>query len=151
MRTRMTRTRICLVAVALVAVAVPACLQLPSPTRDAVARAPADKAAAAKAPPAKPVDKAVASKTPTSPPETTVSRRPAPPRLQYIDLRSVKVSPADPATEVTPVKAEQTAAAGPPASAPVKLDLPTIDGAPVIESPAAAAPQANSPILTALR
>src|SRR5205807_1040230 len=127
MRTRMTRTRICLAAVALVAAVVPACLQLPSPTRDAVARAPADKAAAAKAPPAKPVDKAVASKTSTAPPETTVSRRPAPPRLQYIDLRSVKVSPADTATEVTTVKAEQSAAVGPPSSVPAKLDLPRVD------------------------
>jgi hypothetical protein len=139
----MTRTRISLAGAALVAAAVPACLHLPSPSKDAVTRAPADKAVVAK-PPAK----AVAAKTSTVSPETTVSRRTAPRRLQYIDLRSVKVSPADTPTEVTPVKAEQSSAAGPP---PAKLELPAVNSIPVIESPGAPARQANSPILTALR
>jgi hypothetical protein len=142
----MTRTRMSLAGAALVAAAVPACLQLPSPSKDAVTRAPADKAVVAK-----PLAKAVASKMATAPPETTVARRPAARRLQYIDLRSVKISPADTPTEVTPVKAEQSAAAGPTPSAPAKLELPAVNSIPVIESPGAPARQANSPILTALR
>jgi hypothetical protein len=129
----MTRTRICLVGAALVAAAVPACLQLPSPTNDAATRAPADQAVVSSAPPAAA--------------ETTVSRRPASPRLQYIDLKSVKVSPAGDAADVVAAKAEQAS----PPSAPAKLDLPTIENSPLIESPTAAAPPANSPILTALR
>jgi hypothetical protein len=141
----MTRTRISLAGVALVAAVVPACLQLPSQSRDAVAPPAADNAA-----PAKPADSSVTSKTAALPPETTVSRRPAPQRLQYIDLRSVKVSPADPPAEVMPAKAEQSVTTGPP-TMPAKLDLPMIENIPVVESPTAAAPQGNSAVLTALR
>jgi hypothetical protein len=62
------------------------------------------------------------------------------------------VSPADPAREVTPVKAEQSTAVGPQnQSPPAKLDLPRIDSIPVVESPTNSTPQPNSPILTALR
>lgn len=137
----MTRTRLSLSGAALLAAAVPACVQLPSLARDTVARAQADK----------PATQPVANQDPDAAPETTVSRRPAQPRLQYIDLRSVKVSPADPAQEVTPVKAEQSTAGGAPQSPPAKLDLPRIDSIPVVESPMNATPQNNSPILTALR
>jgi hypothetical protein len=138
----MTRTRISFAYAALVAAAVPACVQMPSPPRDAVARAQADKPTAAP----------VAGKSSATPQETTVSRRPPQPRLQYIDLRSVKVSPADPPQEVTPVKAEQSTDVGPQSpSPPAKLDLPRIDSIPLVESPTNPTPQVNSPILTALR
>jgi len=142
----MTPTRISLAGAALVAAAVPACLQMPSPTKDAVTRAPTDKAVAAK-----PTIQPVAGKSSATPPETTVSRRPAAQRLKYIDLRSVKVSPADAPTEITPTKAEQSAVIGPPPSAPAKLDLPAVNRIPVIESPGSPPPQANSPVVTALR
>ncbi|HTK77282.1 MAG TPA: hypothetical protein VL371_18605 [Gemmataceae bacterium] len=138
----MTRTRLTLVGAAFVAAAVPACVQLPSSSRDAVARGQSEK----------PATQPVANKPPSTSAETSVSRSPAEPRLQYIDLRSVKVSPADPPPEVTQVKAEQPTGVGPQTQAPpAKLDLPRIDSIPVVESPTNPAPQGNSPILTALR
>src|SRR2546428_566589 len=119
MKTWMTRTRIGFAGVALAAVTVPACLQLPSPTRDAVTRAPADQAAAT-------ATVAAPTKAAAQAPEVTVSRRPPPPRVRYIDPKSVKVSPADDPDVVT-VKGEQL-------TAPPALNLPTIDKIPVIES-----------------